>query len=204
MFHPAGVDVAEQDDPLDLTQHLGAEQPLFGGVDLQREFREFFGQLVARGDLAVGEAERVRREQEPEVLGIEPGEVPRRGILSRGVLRHVRRNRADDHILHRFVQILAVQHLAPLLVDQLALLVHHVVVFKDVLPAGEVLRLDPFLRVLDRPREDPGIDGRVFVKPQPRDEARDPIGPEQPHQIVFEREEEARFAGVALTAAPSA
>ena len=49
-----------------------------------------------------------------------------------------------------FVEVnLALENLAAQRVDALTLLVHHVVVFEQVLADGEVLRLDLLLRALD-------------------------------------------------------
>ena len=48
------------------------------------------------------------------------------------------------------LEVGALEHLAALAVDDLALAVHHVVVLEDVLAGLEVLRLDLALRVGDR------------------------------------------------------
>ena len=64
------------------------------------------------------------------------------------------------------LQVLAVQHLAALLVDDLALGVHHVVVLQHVLTGLEVPGLHLLLGVLDGVGEHLAVDGRVLVHAQ--------------------------------------
>ena len=99
---------------------------------------------------------------------------------------------------------LALEHFAPQRVDALALLVHHVVVLEQVLADREVLRLDLLLRALDRARHHLVLDRDALLHPEPLHEARDAVGAEDPHQVVFEREIEARRAGIALPAGAAA
>ena len=89
---------------------------------------------------------------------------------------------------------LALEQLAAQRVDVLALLVHDVVVFEEVLSGAEVLRLDLLLRALDRLGDHAVLDGNAVFHPQPLHEAGDAIGSEDPHQVVFERQVEARRA----------
>ena len=89
-------------------------------------------------------------------------------------------------------------------VDVLALLVHDVVVLEQVLADGEVLRLHLLLRPLDGARHHAVLDGDALFHPQTLHQARDAIGPEDAHQVVFERQVEARRTRVALTAGAAA
>ena len=84
-------------------------------------------------------------------------------------------------------------------VDDLALLVHHVVVLEQVLTNVVVVAFDFFLRVLDRLGDPAVLDRQVFFH-----EAADVDAPEDAHQIVVEREIEAAFARVALAAGATA
>jgi hypothetical protein len=59
------------------------------------------------------------------------------------------------HLLDALVDVLAVEDAVALLVDDLALLVHHVVVLEHVLASGEVHRLDLALRALDGLGDEP-------------------------------------------------
>ena len=99
---------------------------------------------------------------------------------------------------------LAFEDFAAQRVDALTLLVHHVVVFEQVLADGEVLRFDLLLRALDGARHHPMLDRHALFHAEPLHQAGDPIRPEDPHQVVFERQVEARRARVALAAGAAA
>ena len=68
----------------------------------------------------------------------------------------------------------------------------------------EVLRFDLLLRPLDRARDHAVLDRHAFFHAELLHQARDAIGPEDAHQIVFERQIEARRPGVALAAGAAA
>ena len=94
--------------------------------------------------------------------------------------------------------------LAALLEHDLALVVHDVVVFQDVLADVEVARLDLLLRLLDR-LVDPGMDDRlVLLEAELLQHAVHALGAEDAHQVVLQRQEELRAAGVALAAGAAA
>ena len=96
------------------------------------------------------------------------------------------------------------QHAVALLVDHLALHVHHVVVLEDVLPLDEVLLLDLLLRVLDLAREDAGFHRLVVGQLEALHDVVDAVACEQAHEIVLAREVEARLARIALAARAAA
>ena len=110
-----------------------------------------------------------------------------------------------DHPPRLGLELLApLEREQPQRVDHLALLVHHVVVLEQPLPALEVLQLDPLLRLLDGARDQAAGDdlallGAALVHP-----ARDAVRPEQPHQVVLEREEEDALPRIALAARAAA
>ena len=89
-------------------------------------------------------------------------------------------------------------------VDRLALLVHYIVVFEQVFAGLEVLRFDGLLRVFDAARDELGLDGHAFGHAQAIHQGFDALAAEDAQQIVFEREEEARRAGIALAAGAAA
>ena len=66
------------------------------------------------------------------------------------------------------------------------------------------MALDLLLRVLDGAVDEAVLDGDVLLHPQALHEAGDALGAEDAHQIVFERQEEARAARVALAAGAAA
>ena len=105
---------------------------------------------------------------------------------------------ADD----RRAQVGAFEYLAALAVDGLALDVHYVVVFENVLAHIEVVHFDFLLRALDHLREQLRVQ-RLVLPPSAQQE-RLRLVAEQPPQLVFKRHEEPRRARVALSAGPSA
>ena len=94
--------------------------------------------------------------------------------------------------------------LVAVLVDDLALLVHHVVVLEHALADEEVLLLDLLLGALDLLGEHLGLDRLLLALLGGRAEAVedlvDPVAGEQAHEVVLGGEVEARLAGVALAA----
>ena len=113
----------------------------------------------------------------------------------------------DDLVDPAFEQlrhVVALEHLASLLVDHLTLDVHDVVVLEDVLPGHEVLLLDLLLRALDLLRQDPGLHRLVVGQLEAIDDLVDPVAGEEPDEIVLSGEVEARLARVALAAGASA
>src|SRR5262245_18072491 len=89
-------------------------------------------------------------------------------------------------------------------VDGFALLVHHVVVFEEVLAGVEVLRFDGFLCVFDAAGDEAGFDGHAFSHAETEHQGFDTFAAEDAHEVVFERKEKAGGSGVALAASASA
>ncbi len=113
-------------------------------------------------------------------------------------------DRLGAHIGDRRGDILGAHDLAALIVNDLALVVHHVVVFQELLADVVVARLDLLLRLGER-LVDPGVNDRLaLLEAEPRQHQLHPLGAEDPHQIVFERNKEFRGAGVALAAGAAA
>ena len=98
-------------------------------------------------------------------------------------------------------------HLHPfdaLIEDDLALVVGDVVELEQVLADVEVAGLDLLLRLFER-LVDPGMDDRlVLLEPEALEHAVQLVGPEDAHQVVFERQEELGMAGVALASGAAA
>ena len=115
---------------------------------------------------------------------------------------------AGDLLARRVAHVLALEHAVAVLVDDLALLVHHVVVLEDALADEEVLLLDLALGVLDLLREHLRLD-RLLVallvdRTEAVEDAVDAVAGEEAHEVVLGGEEEARLAGVALAAGAAA
>ena len=119
-----------------------------------------------------------------------------------------RATRSVDHLVAHVGDLLGhvagAHELLALLVDDLALVVHHVVEFQQVLADLEVARLDLLLRLLQR-LVDPGMDDRLaLLEAELAQHAVHALGAEDAHQVVFERQEELGGAGVALAAGAAA
>src|SRR5216683_1343620 len=86
------------------------------------------------------------------------------------------------------------------MVDDLALLVHHVVVLEQMLADIEVVRFDLLLGILDRPRNPSMLDRNAVLHADTVHQALETVSAEDSEQIVLEREIKTRRAGVALAA----
>ena len=160
--------------------------------------------LVAVGDaveqLGAVQAHRVERlEAGPQQL-----EVPVLGVAGLGRAVDVGADDVVDHRLDLHVQVGALEHLAPLVVDDGALAVEHLVVLQDVLADLEVLLLDLGLRRADRPADHLRLDRLVVGHPQRRHHRLEHRAVEPAHQVVAQGEVEPRLPRVALTAGAAA
>ncbi len=96
------------------------------------------------------------------------------------------------------------QRVAAFLVDHRALLVHHVIIFQQVLADAEVVLLDLLLCAFYRLRNHLVLNHLALLEAQAVHHFRYALAREQTHQVVFERHEEHRRTRVALTAGASA
>ena len=131
-------------------------------------------------------------------------QLPFLGMLAGGELGDQASSLLFDHPLHRQPQGRLGEDPFALVVDPVALLVHHLVVTQHVLADVEVVALHLGLRVLDGAVHQPGLDGLVVVHPQPRHEAADAVAAEAPHELVLQAQVETAAAGVAQTAGAAA
>src|SRR5262249_21240478 len=98
----------------------------------------------------------------------------------------------------------AVEDFLAVAVDALALVVHYLVVFEQVLTDVEVALLDLLLGALDPSRHHAALDGLALFHAQAGQHVGDPLAGEDAHQVVLERQVEAAAAGVALAAGAAA
>src|SRR5277367_3469074 len=89
-------------------------------------------------------------------------------------------------------------------INRLALLVHHVVVFKKMFAGVEVLRFDAFLRVFDAIRNHFRFDGHAFGHAEAVHERLDALAAEDAHKVVFKGKKKSRGARVALASGTAA
>ena len=129
------------------------------------------------------------------------GQIVGRGVVQRtvGVVQHV----AQELVEHR-VQIALDHEFAAQGVDDLALLVHDVVVIQQGFADLEVVGFHPLLGPFHGAGDHGVFNGFAVAQAQLFHEALDPVRAEQAHQVVFQREVEAGGAGVALAARTAA
>ena len=109
------------------------------------------------------------------------------------------------HDVHQPVaHVIAVNDLVAEAVNDFALLVHDVVVFERAFADLEVVLLDALLRLLDGTVQQRMGQLLALFQADPLHHFHDPVRTEQPHQIVFQRNEEMGRTGVALPRAASA
>ena len=130
--------------------------------------------------------------------------VPLAGLLADAVVLHSVVDHAVRHLEDGIVNVLTQQHPTALTVNDLALAVHHVVVFQHVLTNLEVPALNTLLGALDLLGEHSRLKGLVVLQTQTIHHCADPLGAEQAHQVVLQRNKELGGAGVALTARTAA
>ena len=151
-------------------------------------------------DVLDRDADRVELlERGPQLL-----EVPVFRVAVGGGALHVGADDVVDHVADLLVQVFAVEDALALGVHDLALLVEHLVVLQDVLADLGVLALDLGLRALDLPGDHLGLDGHVFRDVEALHDGLDGARAEPAHQLVLQREVEARLAGVTLPAGATA
>ena len=78
------------------------------------------------------------------------------------------------------------------------------VVLEHMFPRLEVLRLDCLLRGLDAAGDHAGLNGHALFHAEALEQGGDPLARKDAHEVVLEREVEARGSGVALAAGASA
>ena len=96
-----------------------------------------------------------------------------------------------------------IDHFIAETVDDFALLVHHVVVLERAFAALEVVLLDALLRLLDGFVEHEMLQLLPLLQAHFLHHLDNPVRTEQPHQVVLQRNEKMRRAGIALARATS-
>ena len=97
-----------------------------------------------------------------------------------------------DDVHEPVAHVLAVDDFVAEAVNDLALLVHHVVVFERAFADLEIVLLDALLRLLDGTVQQRMRQFLAFLEAHSFHHFHDAVGAEQPHQIVLERNEKVR------------
>ena len=206
VLHPLGVHVAQQADALQLAHHGRAVALLLGGEDVHAPLVQQVGDVLPFQvvELVGGIVEVGGQAQPVHIMAAQRGKIPVIGAVAVEEVLAGIVNGLAHHFMQLVGDVLAVQHGLALLVDDLALLVHHIVILQDLFADGEVGRLQLFLGALDGVGDELVLDGHVLLKAQTVHEILHPLTAENAHQVVLQREEEPGRAGVALTAGTAA
>ena len=102
-----------------------------------------------------------------------------------------------DHLL---LQLPAFEHPAPFGIDSPTLIIHHLVVLKHLFTDVVVIGFHLLLGPLQGAGEHARFDRHVLLHPEGIHQPSHPIAAEDAQQVVFQGEEEAGAAGVALAA----
>ena len=184
---PQMVERLQQDRLLDVIHDLGAEALGALGRRLVGGLEQALAHVLVVDALLLDPL--LDRQVEVELGADRLGEAGRVPLLGIGLFGDVAGNEVLDHLVahlgDRLGQALAVHQLETLLEDHLALVVHDVVIFEQVLADVEVARLDLLLRPLER-LVDPGMDDRLAVLEAELGQHRiHAVGPEDAHQVVL-------------------
>ena len=107
--------------------------------------------------------------------------------------------RVIEHIHNIDADTFSHQSMVTLGINHITLCIHHIVVFEQSLTDSEVILLYPTLGVLDGLGNHIVFDHLIFFKTQTVEHFHYPIGSEQTHNRIFERNEEHRRTRVSLT-----
>ena len=205
---PAGVGERRQGAPVPLTFILTSRKVLFDRlVDLPLRVanRLLHGhplRLLGRHAPVVGGIEFARE------LATDPRGVGLAAVVlveeSADVLVDLSVDHLQDHVTAVRVAVDLIEDLLAEAIDAFPLLVHHFVVFEEVLADLEVSLLDLLLGGLDTAGHHPTLDRLSLLHAQSREHILHPLTGEDPHQVIFKRKKEPARAGVALATAAAA
>src|SRR5579871_3304489 len=202
MVLPQGIERLQHHDLFDLTHHRRRKLLLALLVERAHALSGDVDQVVRMIDrMPIGVLAKIEMEMELLVEGIlDRLPVP---LLGRRIVLDMRLDDLLDqrvaHVGDIVLERRAGEQFAAAMVNDLALTIHHVVVFEQMLADIEVVRLDLLLGVLDRFADPAMLDRDAVFHPDPAHQALELVGAENAQQVVLEREEKPRAARVALT-----
>jgi len=205
VVHPAGIDDAQHDLSVELAHEVLTQALGLHVVALLNICQDIGSQGL---EVLVGELGRIDM---PGELHDPLAQAPEIALAIVAVLGAELLHAAVHGVVHDLGdvvgQVLAIQNLVTLGVNDLALLVHDVIVLKNALTHGEVDALDLVLGVLDGLGDDLVLDGHVVAhvgRDHHLGDTVHPVAAEQAHEVVLERQVELSLARVALTAGTAA
>lgn len=108
------------------------------------------------------------------------------GVLRRQECLHRLLHLATHHVEHDVPAAGSIEDAPPIRVNRLALKVHDLVIFEEVLPRIEMTLFDFLLGLFDLFGHHRMLDGLAFLHPEPGQHAADPVPGKDPHQVVFQ------------------
>ena len=199
VFLPAAIQFLKQE----VTQQVRVQRPgLFPqlGHDGQHQFLRLF----------TGRQGRIAGQHAVDVHNL--GQAGAHGLFIFDVACGLGNFEPGIHIVQQIGQILVQDGLKIRLLHQIpaqavddgTLLVHDVVIVQQGLTDFKVMAFHALLGILDGAGNHVVLDGLAFLHPEFLHEPGKAVGTEQAHEIVFERQIEARGARIALTAGTAA
>ena len=199
VFLPAAIQFLKQE----VTQQVRVQRPgLFPqlGHDGQHQFLRLF----------TGRQGRIAGQHAVDVHNL--GQAGAHGLFIFDVACGLGNFEPGIHIVQQIGQILVQDGLKIRLLHQIpaqavddgTLLVHDVVIVQQGLTDFKVMAFHALLGILDGAGNHVVLDGLAFLHPEFLHEPGKAVGTEQAHEIVFERQVEARGARIALTAGTAA
>ncbi len=125
-------------------------------------------------------------------------QIPILGKVRGRVPLHHAANLVIHHFEHALVHVLALEHRLAIRINDLTLGGDHVVIFHDVLADIEVEPLDLRLRLLDEARHHFVLDRHIVGHADALKQSSRAARAKAAHQVILQRDEEARLARVAL------
>ena len=105
---------------------------------------------------------------------------------------------------HPLFQVFPFKDAAALGIDGPTLVIHHLVVFKNLLPNVVVIGFDFPLGPFERSGQHSRLDRHVLFHAEHLHQAGHPIAPKDPQQVIFQAQEKPSGTGVTLAACPPA
>ena len=208
MIHPAAIYAVQQKGAFQLTHivTIGGQLFLALAVKLEGDIEQTLFDLIliqlAQLVLMPGDFGG-RHAQAPQIFG-QAVKLPQGGIGIAALVSDSALDELLDHADDVIVDVLAFQHLTALLIDQLALLVHDVIVLQHVLADFVVAAFHALLGVFDLAGQQLCIQRGILVHAQAGGEHLHPFAAEDAQQIVLHGDEELAAARIALTAGAAA
>ena len=115
-------------------------------------------------------------------------------LLADEIVHHIKNDAVNSLLIAR-------QNAAAQFINDGALLVHHIIVFERTLADGVVLLLHPALRRLDGAVEPAMLHDLTLLEAKALHKPGKTLRAEKAHELILERNEELRAAGIALTRA---